>query len=161
MNYLLTTDLHLTDNPNDSYRWQIFDTLKEVAKKHKVTKIDMLGDCWDRKDKHSAKLVNKTVDCFQGLLSETKAEISVLSGNHDQPLSGPYYWEFLDDLGIEYITKPTIDSVYYLPFSANPIEDWKALDLTKASAIFMHQTIAGALVDGGRTIPTTPHPLPT
>lgn len=160
MNRLITTDLHLTDNPTDEYRWKIFDTLVELAKKYKVNEIDMLGDCWDRKDRHSSKLVNKSIDAFQTLQLETKAEIVLLAGNHDQPLNGPYYWEFLDDLGIDYITKPTIDDVWYLPFSSNPLRDWEALSLGNAKAVFMHQTVQGAIVDGDRKIPNTPHPLP-
>lgn len=165
MNYLLTADLHLTDVSLDEYRWKIFDILKEKIQEFKVNYLFILGDCWDRKDRHSAKLLNRVVDSLLDLHDTTQAEIIILAGNHDAPLVGIYYWTFLNQYsGIEYITESKFyPYVWLLPFSPNPVEEWKNLDLNKASAIFMHQPVEGAVLNAnGLTLKKAPAlpPLP-
>lgn len=160
MNYLLWTDPHFTDNPIDAYRWDIFRHLKEISLRERVTKIVCLGDLVDRKDRHTAVLVNKLIDSFSDLHFDTGADVDILAGNHDMPLTGPYFWKFLNTLpGVRYLQKWEIDevSVAYLPFSANPKQEWP--DLSKVRAIFMHQTVEGAKIDGTYTIPKG-HDLP-
>lgn len=161
-NFLLFTDPHFTDNEIESYRWNIFKTLKEVALKNKVTNIICLGDLVDRKDRHSAKLVNMLVEECSDLCHETHCSLDILSGNHDKPLNGPYFWKFLNNLdSVNYIREPEFkDGNWLLPFSPNPIKDWQSLDLKRANAIFIHQTLAGAIVDGDRVISSSPHPMP-
>lgn len=92
---------------------------------------------------------------------KTQAIIILLAGNHDKPLTGPYFWEFINhQSNIFYITHPVSDSdIYLLPFSSNPVEDWKDLDLASKSALFMHQTVAGVLVEGDRRLESR-HKLP-
>jgi len=159
MIWLLVTDLHLTDNAIESYRWNIFEFLYRIVKAKKVDRILVLGDVVDRKDRHSGSLVNRMIYEFGKLCCHTK--VTILAGNHDKPLNGPYYWEFLCTEDLAYITKPTFqDDVWLLPFTANPVEDWKELDLASAKALFMHQTVVGSLVEGGRRIDYSPYEMP-
>jgi DNA repair exonuclease SbcCD nuclease subunit len=150
--WLLFSDTHFVDTSQESYRWDVFSHLKELALKYHVNQIVHLGDVVDRKDKHSSVLVNRLIEEFGNLQIQTKTEIKILSGNHDKPLNGPYYWQFLSKLGIEYIIEPKLyDGIWFLPFSPNPIHDWKNLDLNK-KAIFMHQTGKGVKVENDREI---------
>jgi len=161
MNSLLSTDWHLTDNPIEEYRWEVFNLLQELAEQHNVKRIYCLGDLWDRKDRHSAKLLNRTVQAFQTLHDETGAEIYILMGNHDCPLIGTPYWSFMNELGIHYVTEPILlNGIWLLPFSSNPKDEWKELKLYDSHAIFMHQTVVGSQIEGDRVIDTEPHPMP-
>jgi len=157
MNYLVVGDTHFTDNEVDSYRWRIFDTIKSIIAKYKIKRLIQVGDLVDRKDKHPSNLVNRLVDELYALQEESKVEISIISGNHDKPVDGPYFWEFLNEIGIEYITKPTYDidcDVWLLPYTHSPIEDWKELDFSKAKAFFIHQTVSGVVVEDDRVLQT-------
>lgn len=162
MNILLTADLHLTDNPIEDYRWKIFDTLRIKALENKAQLIAILGDTLDRKDRHKGELVNRFIASLLQLSSETKADILIIAGNHDAPMKGVYFWEFLNEMysHIHYISKPKLfKDIYVLPFSANPTEEWKDLELSTCNAIFMHQPIDGALIDGERELTLAP-PFP-
>jgi DNA repair exonuclease SbcCD nuclease subunit len=150
MNLLLFTDPHFSDNPIESYRWEIFTTLKQLITQYKVSHLFCLGDLVDRKDRHTGALVNRLVDMF----SQIECAVSIIAGNHDKPLSGPYYWEFLNKSHIQYITKPFlfIPYLYALPYTPNPIQDWKDLNFNSIEAIFIHQTVVGALIEGDRKL---------
>ena len=151
--FLLWTDPHFTDNPIDEYRWDIFASLAELCFKYEVDEIVCLGDVVDRKDRHTGLLVNRLVQNFTTLKSVTNTEIKIISGNHEKPVTGPYFWEFFNKIGIDYLIYPLkFSSIWYLPFSANPVEEWKDLDLASASVILMHQTGQGARVEGDREL---------
>lgn len=161
MSLIVSTDWHLTDRPQDEYRWQIFEKVYALANEHNLGTILLLGDLWDRKNNHSGVLLNRSIKSFKWLQEETGAEIYVLGGNHDMAIFGQHYWEFLDRMQIHYITQPFYHlDAWLLPFSANPMEDWRGLLLHQARAIFMHQTVAGALIEGNRRIDKTPCPMP-
>lgn len=152
-NFLLFSDPHFTANPIEEYRWSVFAKLLMAAETFQISDIVCLGDVVDSKDRHSSVLVNKLIEEFSYLQSHSRANIIILSGNHEKPLNGPYYWQFLDKLGIRYITKPEIyKDIWLLPFSSQPIEDWKELNLASAKAIFMHQTGQGATVENEREL---------
>jgi predicted phosphodiesterase len=160
MNRLLFTDPHLTDNPLEAYRWNIFKTLEELAIKHQVSEIDCLGDLVDRKDYHSRTLINGVIDVFSHLQSFTKADIKIISGNHDAPTTGLYYWKFLNKLGIKYIQEPELhDGVYFLPFTSNPEKDWEKLNFKGVKTLFMHQCVSGSLVENDRVLSGCTLPL--
>lgn len=151
MKTLLFSDPHFTDTPVDAYRWDIFKSLRSIAINNKVKEIVCLGDTSDRKDRHSGTLVNKLVDSFSDLHFETEASIMILAGNHDMPLTGPYFWTFINNhKGTRYIKEWEVHwdkekkGIFYLPFSSNPKSDWPSL--TQAKLIYMHQTIEGALM---------------
>lgn len=161
MNSLLTADWHLTDNPLDEYRWDIFPTMIAVCCEHQINRIFILGDFVDRKDKHSGWLLNRVVASLRLLKEETSADIVITMGNHDMPLKGTPYWDVLNTMGIHYVIEPElIAGVWCLPFAKDPLVEWRELALASGRAILMHQTIAGSLVDGDRVIENTPNPLP-
>lgn len=159
MNLILFSDPHFTDNEIESYRWKIFEKLHTTGIEHDVDHIICLGDLTDRRDKFSSLLVNRLIEEFSYIQTCLDCRIDVLSGNHDKPINGPYYWKFLDKLDINYITKPTFENnIWLLPFSSNPKQDWKELNFTNAKALMMHQTGQGATVEGGRELIS--HDLP-
>lgn len=161
MNALLTADWHLVDSVLDEYRWKIFDNVTEISLEHRVNQIFILGDFIDRKDRHSAEFLNRVVSSMQTLVEETGATVTILMGNHDMPLKGTPYWNFLNRVGVRYLTEPMqIAGIWCLPFSANPIEEWRELAFVGSRAIFMHQTVEGSLLEGNRKIEKAPVALP-
>lgn len=152
------------DSELEWYRWQIFPVLKEKALKHNVGTIFILGDCVDRKDRHSSRFVNRVVDEFEQLRESFSGEIYILGGNHDKPVNGPYFWKFLNRLGIYYIDEPTdliLDEkkIWLLPFAKSPIDEWKGLELEDADVIMIHQTVDGAMVERNRILTGPPLPI--
>jgi hypothetical protein len=154
MSILLTADLHLTDRPEDGYRWRVFDHIIEAVAAGNVEQVLILGDAWDRKDHHSAVLVNQTVEAFARVAE--LVPLTVLRGNHDTTLRDPSFWQFLNNLdNIAYITRPTLlDSgrVLLLPHSPAPGKDWSALPMDACQAIFCHVTYPGALAENGQKL---------
>lgn len=147
---LLTSDWHLVDQPENEYRWQIFNALENAAVEHGEREIYMLGDVCDRKDRHSAVLVNRMIHEFTKL-TNIGLRFTILMGNHDRPLNGPPFWQFLNEHpNILFIDKPTEDTrqMLLLPYSANPKQDWQDIDLGAYDAIFMHQTVTGVKENG-------------
>jgi len=173
---LITSDLHLVDTPTEEYRWKIFDVLVEEACKYDVTDIFIIGDVWDRKDRHTATLLHRSIFALMALQERTDAQVWVTAGNHDKPVNGPYYWKILnyikteDSLGsyLRYVTKPTVyHNICLLPFAPNPIEDWKEFFKGNSGfkAIFMHQTGQGVTVENDRllvsnNLPSFPEGIP-
>lgn len=161
MNALLSADWHLVDSVLDEYRWKVFDNIKEISLEQRINQIFILGDFIDRKDRHAAEFLNRVVISMKDLVDETGAPVTILMGNHDMPLKGTPYWSFLNQVGVRYVTEPTlIAGVWCLPFSANPLEDWRGLPFAGSRAILMHQTVAGSLLEGDRKIEKEPNPLP-
>ena len=118
-----------------------------------------------RKDRHSGELLNRLARSLGNLHDETGAQIWVTKGNHDDPLNGTPYWEILNKLGtaVQYITEPLsfgYQNVLLLPFSSNPLEEWKNFDLASYDAILMHQTVAGSLIEGDRKLEVDSNPMP-
>jgi len=152
---LLTTDWHLTDSPQDEYRWAIFDRVAEELRARPTDTLFFLGDLADKKDKHSSVLVNRMTSCWAKLL-ESFPDLSVyaLMGNHDMPLHGPPFWAFLEQMGIGVITSPAeiTPELIALPYTENPRETWKSLRLSQYKAAFIHQTVSGAVVESGVTM---------
>lgn len=152
---IVTTDWHLTDRVEDLYRWDIFNTLQDIMKRTRDNRLLMLGDITDRKDRHSAALVNKMTEH----LVELDADITILMGNHDMPLRGAPYWEFLNRLmgvhgkEIAFVTTPQkYEGAWLLPFSPDPVADWAKLDFRGCKAAFMHQTVDGSIGNNGHVL---------
>jgi UDP-2,3-diacylglucosamine pyrophosphatase LpxH len=150
---ILTSDWHLTDSPEDEYRWNIFGELEKAVVQYGDRQIFMLGDICDRKDRHSGALVNRLVEELTKL-SQLSININILMGNHDRPLNGPPFWRFLNEhSNIRFYERPTLllnGSLLMLPYSANPVQDWKDLlpPGDTVNAIFMHQTVSGVRENG-------------
>jgi calcineurin-like phosphoesterase family protein len=148
---LLTADTHLDSNPDNDYRWMVFDYIQAIVASHSVDEVFILGDFVDRKDHHSASFVNRIISSLV-TLSE-KVAVIILKGNHDSPLRGPAYWEFFNTAGfdVHYIVEPTVwgKNLLLLPFTPNPKVDWQGLRLRQFDALFMHVTYPGALSESG------------
>ena len=153
---LITSDLHFTDSPNTSYRWGLFPWLHEQIKKHHVKTLLILGDLTDQKDRHSSELVNKIVKHLNELPID---DVKILCGNHDWLVRGQEFFRFLNSFPhLQFITSPWEDddvhgeSAFFLPYSKNPVEDWKGMDFSHYSWLFMHQTIKGAVASNGQVM---------
>ncbi len=152
MPVLITSDLHLSDQPKDEYRFGIFDWLAE--QEHYVDYILILGDLTDRKDNHSAALVNKIVRKLRVLAK--LVPIIILKGNHDYIDANKPFFKFLTHMkNITFITERSnlnigLDDIgLFLPHTRNPIEDWSDIDIKGYKYIFMHQTVKGSLASNG------------
>jgi DNA repair exonuclease SbcCD nuclease subunit len=148
--YLITSDLHFTDNPKDQYRFDLFPWLKEQAARYGCSYLFILGDITDKKDKHSSKLTNKIIDCLTDLSKNLK--IFILFGNHDGLDSNLPFFKFLNKIpNIKFIfdikrcMSINEETFMFLPHTRDPQGEWKDLDFSEADYIFMHQTFTGAL----------------
>lgn len=147
---LLTADLHLDDNKENEYRWLVFERIIDFIVQYKVDELYILGDITDRKDRHSAYFINRLVKELKRIQIPT----IIIAGNHDTTIHPPSFLEFLNEIeNISYYTKPTIhNDVLLLPFSGNPLEDWKSIELEDFDAIFLHATVTGAKTENGFTL---------
>ncbi len=153
MNILKIADLHLTDGKEDAYKWEFFKWLEKQVDKHKIGRVDILGDLTDKKDQHKSILVNKTVDALASL--SNKCDVVILMGNHDYIDAGTPFFKMIDYLpNITFITKPTeIDGELFLPHARNPAEDWECPTTPKALKRFhtinIHQCLIGSKTPTG------------
>jgi predicted phosphodiesterase len=148
---ILTADWHLDDQPSNEYRWQVFHELGRLLQGSDLNTVFILGDLTDRKDRHSAALVNRLIEALQQL----PATITIIMGNHDKPVHGTPYWQFLNVLPhVAFVDEPTVTptGLALLPYAAEPVREWRNVNLKQAKAIFMHQTVAGAVGDNGFVI---------
>lgn len=156
---LITSDLHLTDNPRDEYRWGIFKFLR--SRIFGSTYVAILGDLTDKKDGHSSLLVNRIVSELVEL-RRVGARIYILKGNHDYVEDSIPFFNFLNDLtGIHFITEPLAKQILgdkksvFLPNTKDkPEELWKKdADLYRymrtADYVFMHQSVMGCKLENG------------
>lgn len=163
---LLVTDTHLDENPDNEYRWDFFKEIRKLMLQYDIKTVFHLGDMVDRKDRFSALFVNRLINELKEIGIRTP--IYVLRGNHDTPLNGPAFFEFLDSFkGVRYFSKPDFigDELALLPYTPNPIKDWKDLPLASMKAAFMHVTVTGAFtengfrIEKGTNLPILPRPL--
>lgn len=148
---LLTSDLHLTDKKEDTYRWEVFDNL--LAYVHPGKPIVILGDLCDRADRHPGALVNRLVEALTRLTQGDRT-VTILCGNHDRQLAEVPYWTFLSTLpNVIFVTKPmALGKLLLLPYSANPAVDWQNIPFGLYQCVMMHQTVAGVVTENGRTL---------
>jgi hypothetical protein len=168
MSILITSDIHLSENPRDAYRHTFMRQLPEVVARHKADAVFVLGDLTESKGSHNAELVNATVEHFYNLAQV--CPVVILQGNHDW-LSSPEnpYFQFLHLIeGITWISKPTPANhahsawpeklpklpgpTMFLPHTNNPSITWQKLNFDHYDFIFTHQTFAGALGDNGKEL---------
>lgn len=156
MRFLITSDLHLTDRDDDSYRWSIFPWIENQVEKKKIDSVFILGDLTDQKDKHSAKLVNMLFDNIFSL--SNKCYVVLLRGNHDCIDPNTPFFRFLNEFAdLDYFWEPDFgvfgdDKFLCLPHSRNPKEEWKDINFNDLDYIFAHQTFNGAVSSNGYTL---------
>ncbi len=156
-NFIVTSDLHLTEKPQDVYRFGLFPWLMEQCIEYKVKYVFILGDLTDFKDNHSAKLVTDIVHYLTNLAKFAK--VIILKGNHDYV--DPYrpFFGFLNRMEqVKFVITPKRcmglggSTFMMLPHSRDPLEDWKDLDISDTRGIdyiMMHQTMKGSLASNG------------
>lgn len=150
MTILLTSDLHFSDNPLEEYRWNIFNTIRDLINQYKVEGLYILGDLTDRKDRHSGSLTNRLIN----ELAKLPVRPFILKGNHDEPLTGVPFWKLLNatDAAV-FITEPCAEGqCFWLPYEKDPAAAWRDIDFSGIHTVFMHQTISGAVGNNGYKI---------
>lgn len=155
---IITSDLHFTANPRDSYRWELIDFLRGIEKDSPKNDLFILGDLTDAKDKHPAELVNR-ISMSIGLLAKSFNNVYILKGNHDYIDPNTPFFQFLggkDDSNIHFIVHPeSVKSEGYeialLPHARDPDKEWGlwADRCSKADYIFLHQGFEGARASNG------------
>lgn len=169
MKLLVTADIHLTDRPDDEYRWGLFDWIKEQCVKHQVGHLFILGDLTDSKDRHSAILTNRVTQELEKVgRSITKDKynenvVHVLMGNHDFIDSNNPFFDYLSYIPrVKFYSKPDIVEaaggmclIGMLPFYRDDVEFYKEAKKLydsvddEMSLMFMHQTLKGSLLSNG------------
>lgn len=155
---ILVSDLHLTDNPRDEYRWGLFDFLLQECRRLQTKDVLILGDLTDAKDYHSASLVNRIVENLDTISSY--AQVTVLRGNHDGTDPEKPYFRFLNHLeAVDFIAAPERrDGILLLPHSRDPVEEWGHLDMTGVT-VLAHATVTGAVAEAGVQLAGVPRSL--
>ena len=154
-NTVITSDLHLTDNPRDEYRWELFRFLIDFCGDNNIEHLYILGDVTDATDKHSFSLVNRVVEHIADLAGIVD-EITILKGNHDYT-TGQAFFSFMDYIdGVRFIEDITDDGgiTLFLPHTRDPEVDWAKVDFRKFDNILMHETAKGSVVSNGMKMPT-------
>lgn len=149
--FLLTGDLHLSDNPRDSYRFNLLQVIKTTCRKTKPDALIIAGDLTEEKDRHPARLVNRIVDELKELAEIVPVVID--QGNHDYKEEEHPFFAFVRHLRrVQWISKPTeyAKGMLILPHSHDPARDWENIDLANYPMIICHQTFNGAQVGFGR-----------
>jgi len=153
---LIISDLHLTDAPLEEYRWGIFDWLYDLKEEYDFDNIFLLGDITEKKDNHSAKLVNRVVEELQALAFEVSS-LHILRGNHDGIDPNWPFFGFLNSAdNIYYHSNPiAMDNWLFLPYSKDPANEWNDIlkkHIKETDIIFMHQTTFGGKASNGMAL---------
>lgn len=160
MTWLISSDLHLSDRPKDSYRWPIFRWLAKQQQQHKVTATFLLGDLTDRKDNHSSSLVNRIIDELLLL----RPPVYLLMGNHDRINPSNPYFRFLQTIeGLDFVVQPTVlpQGVVMIPHQSDQASFDLACAIIPAQSpmVAMHQTLQGARAETGTVLNGLQAPL--
>lgn len=149
---LLTTDLHLTDNPLDAYRFELFGVIRKLVKQSGVKSLVIGGDLTDAKDEHPARLVNRVVEEFTSL----DIPVIINKGNHDYEQAEHPYFRFLNEIpGLVFVDSPMVfdtgDGEWVVcPYSkARPIPGQELVTRDTTHCLF-HQTFDGARASNGQ-----------
>lgn len=149
MKWLISSDLHLTDQARDAYRFDIFPWLAQQQQRFNVDATFILGDITDQKDNHSSALVNCLIDELTGL----RPPVYILKGNHDFIDPNNPFFRFLNCIeGAHFIVEPTlIDGVAMIPHQQDQASFDRACGIIppKAPGVMVHATFNGALAETG------------
>lgn len=157
MSVLITSDLHFTDVPIDSYRWKLFPWLHEQIEKYGVDELYFLGDLCEKKDKHSSILVNRIVSEMSELLK--KVDIYCLAGNHDFIDENTPFFKFLGsgfEGSLRYFeekgtAQTSLGKVLFLPYRG--VEGYSEIEKEVNEGlydyVFMHECFSGCKVSSG------------
>jgi len=158
---LLVGDLHLTDKPDDEYRWSLFPRLQAVSKAYQL--IIIAGDLTQHKDNHSSALVNRMVSQLATLAEA--CPVDIVMGNHDYVDPHCPFFLFLRHItGLRFfntpaaVRSPTGLPLFYLPHTNDWSETWERCKKQAATAelVVLHQTVAGTVNHFGQALGTIP-----
>ena len=123
-------------------------------------RVVLLGDITDRKDNHSARLVHRVLDGIASVADV--APVDILLGNHDYADVGHPFFAFTQNYHdrVRFITQPVLLPItwkhepqgLYIPFQRETRDFAAAIahkDRARASVVFMHQTVHGAVTANG------------
>lgn len=154
---LIVSDLHFTERPQDAYRWKVFDWLKEKGKEFGCKNVILLGDIFDKKDRHPAELIGLLMHGLRKL--QEFDHIIILKGNHDYLDPDMPFLSFLSEFpNITWIQDVTILDLVkdmpflFLPHTTAPECLWKEVlseQEKKAPLVFMHQSLSGCSLENG------------
>jgi hypothetical protein len=151
MNFLISTDLHLSDRPRDAYRFGLFKWIIKQQEKYNIDATFFLGDMTENKDRHSSTLVNKIIDELTGL----EPPIYILRGNHDGTSPNSPFFKFLNCIeGLRFIIQPTynkkLDTVFMPHCASQAIFDSACKEMPHKPNMFLaHNTFDGAVAETG------------
>jgi hypothetical protein len=167
MSVLVVSDLHLTANTRDEYRFALMKRLRGEAKKHSAMIVN--GDITEEKDRHASVLVNRIADEFAAIAKHTQLVIN--RGNHDYTDIDHPFFAFLRHIpAVVFVTEPTPNAMgmgsvdwgiglnYIFPHTANWRRDWKQhlAAAREADYVFCHQTFKGTTIASGHMIGDVP-----
>lgn len=157
LNALVVGDPHLTMNPQDEYRWKLFDSFIPYLIKKKGVKpnyLIILGDLTDKKDRHDAHIVTRLCRVMTNLAA--LLEVHIIKGNHDYADPEFPFFAFLNMFrsNIYFYSDPYYwndEKTLLLPHSLDPKKDWRMTKLSRQHSdyIFMHQTVFGSITSSG------------
>lgn len=154
MPLLITSDIHLSDNRKDEYRWLIFPFLLKVAKERGATAVILAGDLTDKKDNHSSALVNRVVDNLQSLTA-AGLEVYMLKGNHDYHDSASPFFQFIQHIpGVHFIGEVCVKKMAGLKVGFLPhvriSSEWGTIkEHMSADLVVLHQPLIGSKLPTG------------
>ncbi len=164
MTTLVTADIHLSDNPRDDYRHKFMERLPDIIEECGASRLLILGDLTEEKDRHAAQLVNSIVD-YINTLSKI-CPVYIIRGNHDYLAEEHPYYEFVSKLkNVRWYNEPHIrmlkglGNCYFLPHTANYKRDWDGIDFPDCDWIFAHQTFDGAIGEHGHKLDGIPRTI--
>ena len=153
---LLTSDIHLTDNPRDSYRWNLFDWIETQILERNIEQVIICGDLTDAKDRHNSNLVNRFVDCLTKLVKQ-QCNIYILKGNHDYIEETNPFFRFINSIqNVRFIIAPhqcrlrlgtEFKKCLFLPSVRDWKSEWKEIEFNDYDTIFCHATFEGCKVE--------------
>lgn len=158
----LISDLHLTDNPREEYRWSAMEWVLKIlqSRREDIAAVVILGDLTELKDHHSGALVNRVVDLL--LRFSRISPLYILRGNHDGTEENPFFGFLGSFPNIVFFSSPegpinlaqSEYSLAFLPHMKSPHsgiptvysvpENWRNVDL-----ILTHNTFEGGVFANG------------
>lgn len=170
MSFLITGDIHLSDNPNDYYRFDLFDFMIDTIKKNKIQHVLILGDLTKAKNKHDAVLVNGVISGICSL-ADVAEYVTIIKGNHDYVDPAQPYFGFLREFrsNIDFINYPVSRTFVFgkksysclmLPSTRDFDADWRLIKFSEFDYIFAHHTFNGAVSESGAILDAPSSSLP-
>jgi 3',5'-cyclic AMP phosphodiesterase CpdA len=153
---LITSDLHFTSKPLDSYRFGLVDWLCTTGFAESIDALFILGDLTDSKDRHSSALVNRIVHGINFLAQ--RFPVVILRGNHDYIEGSEPYFGFLEAFDNVYYVKDQRTFRFgntnckFIPHQFTPY-NWPHVmedcETEKVEYLFLHHTFKGSITSSG------------